>query len=475
MDPVKINSLVYTHLAKVTPNLAEEFRRSTICFPSLVKTNLDVMVNDYNKTLFVNSLVYDHLVNICPELAPRFKLKRLSSPLPVKLKDVKRKFKKAKRKSSKGRNIGKLEENLKNIRQSSKEVLVSELYDFPEKVDRESQLGKICEYALKQKIPIGKLNASYTNCSQPTLEENTLLLKYFPGIKSARFTEEEDEEILLRLDHLVKSGLVTDFDGLVQEICDLFRMQSEITARNLLGLYVGQALLKNRLAYDLCNRLSNLILSYSVRMRKLVRDFGTQVLKEETKAIKKIVEEGRSSNRRTWSLAEDEELMTEVMKATGYRPVGQICDQNIQWEELAERFERKPQMVREHWSKILKPILATATCKDREAVEGVEFQMKLIRAILALDVKNRKEIDWKKLEKQFHPRSSLALQASYNALAYRLHKEGDIRQGLEMILDKLDHMEKLQESRQQRGKPTKKEQMKEALQDLYVTLLSKAQ
>jgi len=259
-----------------------------------------------------------------------------------------------------------------------------------------------------------------------------------------------------------------DEDELVQEICDLFRSVEQVSARNILGLYVGRELLKTRLAFDLCDRLSNLIIAYSARKRKLVRDLGTKVLKAEVEC--KTTSDGRNSNRRTWSLGENEELTMEVMKCSGYCPVEKISDLNIDWTKLADKLQRKPQMVREHWSKIVKPILATAL--TGEGGQHVDFKIKLIEAILASKAKSRKEIDWRGLEKQFSPRSSLALQAAYHALAYNLNKSTDMKRGLEIILDKLEHMGRNQLRRQLRAKSTKKERDREAIQDLYLNLLS---
>ena len=68
--------------------------------------------------------------------------------------------------------------------------------------------------------------------------------------------EHEDGIILKGVERLVEEGLITDKAELLVEIANISRdyIQSRAGARNILGSYVGQGLLENRLAGDICER-----------------------------------------------------------------------------------------------------------------------------------------------------------------------------------------------------------------------------
>jgi len=349
---------------------------------------------------------------------------------------------------------------------SKNETLVGDIYTEVN-LDENSQMSKICNHVLKRQVPVGLLNTLYTNNCRPTALQRRSVLKYCPSFKGGKFLEHEDGIILKGVGRLVEEGLVTDKAELLVEIANISRdhVQSRAGAKNILGIYVGQGLLENRLAGDICERLTVLLSGdpWFKHRRRSIQQTGTvePYQKPEGQKLKP---------RSKWCISEDKELTEYVLKAAKVTAVQDIVESKINWLKISEKMDRNAKLIRKHWIEVLQPILALA---KQGWEDELDFKKEFVKSILKMDVSHRKEINWQALEKKFSPRSSLALQNIYNALVskLKLNCSSSHNRILEKVLRSLNGRKEVEEKRRMNNRKTKKEKHIEEVQEHYLTLI----
>jgi len=299
---------------------------------------------------------------------------------------------------------------------------IQDIYCPPDPDIITGQLYKVVMYILEENITVCKLNAVYTDSFPVKQMRDYLVQKLNANINF--FTEEEDLKIRKRFKSLVDMKLVNNPKEFINQLNEQngrvgMRKKNKAT-RNIVGLFLGQDL-KNRIAHTVCQRMIYLITGVSLEnihykykeIRKQKETSEGPVFKVKQKA-------------KRWTLDDDKILVKMVLKqrdGKGYMRVEHCVEKNVDWDPIAEYFKefgRTRQLVRERWNRSVKMMLLESE-QEPEAV--YEYQRSLLEYVLRMGVKERREIRWKEVAKDFHPKTSAVLsQDFWNMIRHRTNE-----------------------------------------------------
>jgi hypothetical protein len=208
---------------------------------------------------------------------------------------------------------------------------ISRLYVRPSADVVGPLLENLCRHVLALDVSVSPLNQASTNAfMMETRQEFTEVSIYMPemggqeswrsqlearyGLRVGKWVEWEDAKLLARNAELGAAGLLPGGAGRLAEELNKQNgrkgpsMQRDPSARNILGLYIGQDL-PHRLAFESCQRLVELVTGDSIlRRRGAVFEVQRRELLDNPRPRRPT---------RTWSLEEDAMVMEAALRREG--------------------------------------------------------------------------------------------------------------------------------------------------------------
>jgi len=211
---------------------------------------------------------------------------------------------------------------------------------------------------------------------------------------------------------------------------ELRKSSRNIGIRNIVGLFIGQDM-PHKIAAVHCLRFIKLVLggSYLFPSREKHISSDAAIIttthdeqsqddltkdddRDETSSKSDVVKQKKIRRVQNWTCEEDKFLVDWIVGGDGGTRVEDLDTMKVDWEGVADALERRVQNVREHWCRVVQPILV----EDVEPEAILSYRLRLMKEISSMGVMHRKEIDWNYLAKKFYPRTTYAIQANFSDL-----------------------------------------------------------
>jgi len=318
-------------------------------------------------------------------------------------------------------------------------VTIKDLYRMPKRHKVPPVLYEACKFIFHQFVEVSELNIAYTGHCVPREKEYRGILRRKYGAKFGKYYEEQDLMLTKRFNTLVQHGVVEDkeeFCHFLNIYCngkdqaELMKSTRNIGIRNIVGLFIGQDI-PHKIAAVNCMRFIKLVLggSYLFPSReKLIssdidkitttheeQSHDDLIMEDERDEASKNSDDVKPRKKRrvqNWTCEEDRFLVDWIVGGDGGTRVEDVDTMKVDWEGVADALERGVQNVREHWCRVVQPILV----EDVEPEAILSYRLRLLKEISSMGVMHRKDIDWNYLAKKFHPRTTYAIQANFSDL-----------------------------------------------------------
>jgi len=306
-------------------------------------------------------------------------------------------------------------------------VTIGDLYKLPKKRAVPPVLRNACKFIFSQAVAVSELNTAYTGHCVPRGREYRGILRRKYGAKFGRYYEEQDTMLLSRFNTLVQQGVVEDkeeFCHFLNIYCsgkdqaELMKSTRNIGIRNIVGLFIGQDI-PQKLAAVHCLRLIKLVLGKSYLFRHSSAEITTPSEGSSHRippTNKDVVPcKAKAKSVKKWTLEEDK-VLVDLVTEEGVLRVEDVDPMKVDWAGIAGEFDRKLQYVREHWARVVQPVLV----EDIEVDSIMDYRRRLLEEVIKMKAGHKKDINWIVLAKKFHPRSAYSIQHNLNDLV----KEG---------------------------------------------------